>query len=190
MSSVLLQVVTAPIVNWSEQILSRLSLPNPLSQDVPNPPPDYYTCQFRTNKLQRSKHKHASSTLCGWEGSRWTPSFPPGQTAAHSRPVFCLQVSRQRQQRHVLQDDSETPGGEFRRSNVSLDLTLWIGKDNIFSQSYEKKVLKRRCDISSWWFQTFSMSQFTQSLRNSSVPSVAHRSKSKQDAPQQEVTCQ
>uniref|UniRef100_A0A3Q1H1K8 Anoctamin n=1 Tax=Anabas testudineus TaxID=64144 RepID=A0A3Q1H1K8_ANATE len=48
-----LQVVTAPIVNWSEQILSQLSLPSPLSQDVPNPPPDYYTCQFRTNKLQR-----------------------------------------------------------------------------------------------------------------------------------------
>ncbi|XP_044058924.1 anoctamin-7 [Siniperca chuatsi] len=48
-----LQVVTAPIINWSEQVLSQLSLPNPLSQDVPNPPPDYYTCQFRTNKLQR-----------------------------------------------------------------------------------------------------------------------------------------
>ncbi|XP_020513581.2 anoctamin-7 [Labrus bergylta] len=48
-----LQVVTAPIVNWSEQVLSRLSLRSPLSQDVPNPPPDYYTCQFRTNKLER-----------------------------------------------------------------------------------------------------------------------------------------
>ncbi|KAL3991258.1 receptor-type tyrosine-protein phosphatase U [Sarotherodon galilaeus] len=48
-----LQVVTAPIVNWSEQILSKLSLPNLMSQDVPNPPPDYYTCQFRTNKLER-----------------------------------------------------------------------------------------------------------------------------------------
>ncbi|XP_037831804.1 anoctamin-7 isoform X2 [Kryptolebias marmoratus] len=48
-----LQVVTAPIVNWSEKVLSKLSLPNPLSQDVPNPPPDYYTCQFRTNKLER-----------------------------------------------------------------------------------------------------------------------------------------
>ncbi|XP_070761810.1 anoctamin-7 [Enoplosus armatus] len=48
-----LQVVTAPIINWSEQVLSRLSLSSPLSQDVPNPPPDYYTCQFRANKLQR-----------------------------------------------------------------------------------------------------------------------------------------
>ncbi|KAM9358744.1 anoctamin-7 [Symphorus nematophorus] len=48
-----LQVVTAPFVNWSEHALSRLSLPNPFAQDVPNPPPDYYTCQFRSNKLQR-----------------------------------------------------------------------------------------------------------------------------------------
>ncbi|MEQ2200099.1 hypothetical protein XENOCAPTIV_022493, partial [Xenoophorus captivus] len=53
MSSVLPQVVTAPIINWSEQFLSKLSLPNPLCQEVPNQPPDYYTCQFRTNKLER-----------------------------------------------------------------------------------------------------------------------------------------
>ncbi|XP_023273268.1 anoctamin-7 [Seriola lalandi dorsalis] len=48
-----LQVVTAPVIIWSEKILSKLSLPNPMSQDVPNTPPDYYTCQFKTNKLQR-----------------------------------------------------------------------------------------------------------------------------------------
>ncbi|XP_072247948.1 anoctamin-7 [Leuresthes tenuis] len=48
-----LQVVNASIVNWSAHVLSKLSLPSPLSQDVPSPPPDYYTCQFRTNKLQR-----------------------------------------------------------------------------------------------------------------------------------------
>ncbi|XP_074497037.1 anoctamin-7 isoform X1 [Sebastes fasciatus] len=48
-----LQVVPYTMTNWSEQVLSRLSLPNLMSQDVPNPPPDYYTCQFRTNKLER-----------------------------------------------------------------------------------------------------------------------------------------
>ncbi|KAM8903926.1 anoctamin-7 isoform 2-T3 [Spinachia spinachia] len=48
-----LQVVTTPITNWSAQVFSRLSLPNLLSHDVPNPPPDFYTCQFRNNKLQR-----------------------------------------------------------------------------------------------------------------------------------------
>uniref|UniRef100_A0A3B3UR58 Anoctamin n=1 Tax=Poecilia latipinna TaxID=48699 RepID=A0A3B3UR58_9TELE len=34
-------------------VTSLLSLPNPLSQNVPNPPLEYYTCQFRTNKLER-----------------------------------------------------------------------------------------------------------------------------------------
>ncbi|XP_054884748.1 anoctamin-7 [Poeciliopsis prolifica] len=48
-----LEVFTIPITNWSEQFLSKLSLPNPLSQNVPNQPPDYYTCQFRANKLER-----------------------------------------------------------------------------------------------------------------------------------------
>ncbi|XP_062242198.1 anoctamin-7 [Platichthys flesus] len=48
-----LQVVNSPNMSWSEQVLSWLSLPNPLSQDVPNPPLCYYTCQFRPNKLQR-----------------------------------------------------------------------------------------------------------------------------------------
>ncbi|XP_067307687.1 anoctamin-7 [Pseudorasbora parva] len=48
-----LQVVTTPISNWSENILEKLHIPNIMAQDVPNLPPDYYTCQFRTNKLER-----------------------------------------------------------------------------------------------------------------------------------------
>ncbi|XP_062274505.1 anoctamin-7 [Scomber scombrus] len=48
-----LQVVNAPNLHWSEQVLEQLSFPNPLRQDVPNPPPYYYTCQFRANKLER-----------------------------------------------------------------------------------------------------------------------------------------
>ncbi|XP_074536453.1 anoctamin-7 [Halichoeres trimaculatus] len=48
-----LQVVTAPVINWSEEAFARLSLSSPMSHDVPKPPPDYYTCQFRTNKLER-----------------------------------------------------------------------------------------------------------------------------------------
>ncbi|XP_061639014.1 anoctamin-7 isoform X1 [Phyllopteryx taeniolatus] len=48
-----LQVVNASYVNWSASMLQYLTLPNPLMQDVPNPPPDFYTCQFRTNKLER-----------------------------------------------------------------------------------------------------------------------------------------
>ncbi|KAK7156864.1 hypothetical protein R3I94_006798 [Phoxinus phoxinus] len=48
-----LQVVTTPISNWSENILEKLHIPNIMAQDVPNLPPDYYTCQFRSNKLER-----------------------------------------------------------------------------------------------------------------------------------------
>ncbi|XP_027901024.1 anoctamin-7-like isoform X1 [Xiphophorus couchianus] len=48
-----LEVVTDPMTNWSEHFLSKLSLPNPLSQNVPNPPLEYYTCQFKSNKLER-----------------------------------------------------------------------------------------------------------------------------------------
>ncbi|KAM9813117.1 anoctamin-7 isoform X2 [Syngnathus typhle] len=48
-----LQVVNTCYVNWSASVLQYLALPNPLAQDVPNTPPDFYTCQFRTNKLER-----------------------------------------------------------------------------------------------------------------------------------------
>uniref|UniRef100_A0A8C2KD49 Anoctamin n=1 Tax=Cyprinus carpio TaxID=7962 RepID=A0A8C2KD49_CYPCA len=48
-----LQAVTTPISIWSEKILEKLHIPNIMAQDVPNLPPDYYTCQFRSNKLER-----------------------------------------------------------------------------------------------------------------------------------------
>ncbi|XP_028320318.1 anoctamin-7-like isoform X2 [Gouania willdenowi] len=48
-----LQVVHSPFRNVSERLLSKLSIPNLLSQDVPNPPTHYYTCHFRSTKLDR-----------------------------------------------------------------------------------------------------------------------------------------
>nr|XP_057935307.1 anoctamin-7 [Doryrhamphus excisus]XP_057935308.1 anoctamin-7 [Doryrhamphus excisus] len=48
-----LQVVNSSYTNWSAQIFQYVSVSNPMSQDVPNPPPDFYTCQFRNNKLER-----------------------------------------------------------------------------------------------------------------------------------------
>ncbi|KAL7831981.1 hypothetical protein AOLI_G00295290 [Acnodon oligacanthus] len=48
-----LQVETTQETNWSEDVLQNLHIKNILAQQVPNPPPDYYTCQFRTNKLKR-----------------------------------------------------------------------------------------------------------------------------------------
>ncbi|XP_027001436.2 anoctamin-7 [Tachysurus fulvidraco] len=48
-----LQVETSQESNWSENLLRKVHIPDILAQHVPNPPPVYYTCQFRSNKLER-----------------------------------------------------------------------------------------------------------------------------------------
>ncbi|KAK2192818.1 hypothetical protein NP493_22g05054 [Ridgeia piscesae] len=48
-----LQAHPNPTVNWSDQILKMLKLPNLMAQEVPNTPLDYYTCQFKRSKLNR-----------------------------------------------------------------------------------------------------------------------------------------
>ncbi|XP_055082020.1 anoctamin-7 isoform X2 [Periophthalmus magnuspinnatus] len=53
-----LQVVNSKNLNWSEKIMQKLSIPNLLSHDVPLTPPDYYTCQFKANKLDRFLGSH------------------------------------------------------------------------------------------------------------------------------------
>lgn len=50
--------MNAENLNWSERILKKFSIPNVLSHEVPLPPPDYYTCQFRANKLDRFLGSH------------------------------------------------------------------------------------------------------------------------------------
>lgn len=57
-------MVNSPNTNWSEQLLQRLSIPNPLAQDIPNPPADYYTCQFRNTKLERWVEPEHTSVRC------------------------------------------------------------------------------------------------------------------------------
>ena len=99
-----LQLASAPMVDWSQEMLSRLSVPSPLSQDVPGPPPYYYTCQFRTSKLQRS-----------WPGPG-SSMFDPGPAGLLN--LLCLQVPGERRPRRILQDHPETPGGEFRGVSV------------------------------------------------------------------------
>lgn len=42
-----------PSGNWSEWILSTLRLPNIMAEEVPNRPLDYYTCPFKTSKLDK-----------------------------------------------------------------------------------------------------------------------------------------
>ncbi|XP_072316534.1 anoctamin-7 [Eucyclogobius newberryi] len=53
-----LQIVNAENLNWSEKILQKLSIPNLLHNDVPLAPPDFYTCQFKANKLDRFLGSH------------------------------------------------------------------------------------------------------------------------------------
>ncbi|CAL9684906.1 unnamed protein product [Knipowitschia caucasica] len=48
-----LQMVHAENLNWSERVLQRFSIPNLLHNAVPLAPPDFYTCAFRANKLDR-----------------------------------------------------------------------------------------------------------------------------------------
>jgi hypothetical protein len=42
-----------PSVNWSQQVLKALRLPNIMHEEVPNKPLDYYTCPFKKSKLDR-----------------------------------------------------------------------------------------------------------------------------------------
>nr|XP_011452544.2 anoctamin-7 isoform X3 [Crassostrea gigas] len=42
-----------PADNWSENVLKFLHIPNLMSDDVPRQPMDFYTCQFKTSKLER-----------------------------------------------------------------------------------------------------------------------------------------
>ena len=42
-----------PSGNWSEWLLSSLYIPNPMAEEVPNKPLDYYTCPFKMSKLDR-----------------------------------------------------------------------------------------------------------------------------------------
>ena len=42
-----------PSGNWSDALLSSLRLPNIMHDDVPNKPLDYYTCPFKSNKIDK-----------------------------------------------------------------------------------------------------------------------------------------
>ncbi|XP_059142101.1 anoctamin-7-like isoform X3 [Physella acuta] len=48
-----LQAHPNPTSNWSSKFLETFHIPNMMDQVVPNMPLDYYTCQFKTSKLER-----------------------------------------------------------------------------------------------------------------------------------------
>lgn len=39
--------------NWSASLLQCLGIPNILLEEVPDVPPEYYSCQFKVSKLSR-----------------------------------------------------------------------------------------------------------------------------------------
>ncbi|NXA52392.1 ANO7 protein, partial [Nothocercus julius] len=47
-----LQALPNQASNWSARVLGRLGIRNVMAEEVPNLPLDYYTCQFKVNKLQ------------------------------------------------------------------------------------------------------------------------------------------
>ncbi|XP_016047564.2 anoctamin-7 [Erinaceus europaeus] len=48
-----LQELPSQASNWSSRLLARLGLPNPLLDEVPDMPPEVYSCQFKVSKLAR-----------------------------------------------------------------------------------------------------------------------------------------
>ncbi|XP_031568344.1 anoctamin-7-like isoform X3 [Actinia tenebrosa] len=48
-----LEVRTTRKINWSERMLEKFRLPNIFKEEVPNPPPDLFTCVFQANKLNK-----------------------------------------------------------------------------------------------------------------------------------------
>ncbi|XP_054426387.1 anoctamin-7 [Pteronotus mesoamericanus] len=48
-----LQELPSQASNWSANLLEWLGVPNTLLQDVPDAPPEYYSCQFKASKLSR-----------------------------------------------------------------------------------------------------------------------------------------
>ncbi|CAH8451474.1 unnamed protein product [Schistosoma turkestanicum] len=48
-----LEVQDTKMKIWSEIFLKTIGIPSIMSQEVPNPPPTYYTCPFKKSKLDR-----------------------------------------------------------------------------------------------------------------------------------------
>ena len=48
-----LQAHPNPSSNWSGKCLGTLHIPNLMAVNVPNPPLDFYTCQFKCSKIDK-----------------------------------------------------------------------------------------------------------------------------------------
>uniref|UniRef100_A0A673A087 Anoctamin n=1 Tax=Sphaeramia orbicularis TaxID=375764 RepID=A0A673A087_9TELE len=91
-----LQIINSSNINWSEKILKKVSFPNLMAQDVPNPPPEYYSCQFRASKLQRF-------------------------LGSDNKETFFTTTQRHRVLYEIL---ARTPYGSMRKGEVGIDRLL------------------------------------------------------------------
>ncbi|KAG7225927.1 hypothetical protein INR49_018528 [Caranx melampygus] len=110
-----LQVVTAPAIIWSEQLLSKLSLPNPMSHDVPNPPPDYYTCQFKTTSCK----------------GFWAATTKRRFSRRH-RDTRCIK-DHYKEQQILYEILARTPYGSLKKGQVGIDRLL---NEQVFTAAY------------------------------------------------------
>ena len=60
------QALPNPPSNWSAKLLSWFCLPNPMAENVPNMPPDYYTAPFRSDKVDRWECTRYERSLRQW----------------------------------------------------------------------------------------------------------------------------
>ncbi|XP_016059095.1 PREDICTED: anoctamin-7 [Miniopterus natalensis] len=58
-----LQELPNQACNWSASLLQRLGVPNVLLEDVPDMPPEYYSCQFKVSKLSRFLHSDSQDSF-------------------------------------------------------------------------------------------------------------------------------
>lgn len=104
-------------LNTSARVLSRLCIPNVMTESVPNRPLDYYTCAFRKSKMNR------------W--SLWWKWVTSISAASHNINMFnwnCffLQVSWLWKPGKLLHKHTEEPGGEYQWLLCSADSGWWI----------------------------------------------------------------
>lgn len=49
----MIQALANPPKQWSAGLLNKLHIPNVMELGVPHTPQDFYTCPFKTSKLDR-----------------------------------------------------------------------------------------------------------------------------------------
>ena len=94
----LLKALPNPPNNWSAKLLSSMCLPNPMSEEVPNQPPDYYTAPFRADKVDRLVIASEAHLWFKWLGF-WEEMIRPTSSPELRDLEWCLRFWAQ----HLLE---------------------------------------------------------------------------------------